>query len=197
VRCHDARANSFVTKIRGEVFSHFHAVTMKRHSSMWKWPFGLPRRILCKHSPWSQRKWWACSWLCSSPFSLFFFRSLLVWTFHVRLMISSSNAFWIFVRVPSQFFRDLHKMWCIRPSVHPAAWNFVHWLSRYANTVIYRCIALLQLLYRLRQRSMKLWILHRASVRAWVCLYIYIINKCIYIWLILYDAVNRNKVSVH
>jgi hypothetical protein len=30
--------------------------------------------------------------------------------------------------------------------VHPAAWECVHWLPRYAGTVIYRCIALLQLL---------------------------------------------------
>jgi hypothetical protein len=30
--------------------------------------------------------------------------------------------------------------------VHPAAWNFVHGLPRYASTVIYRCIAVPQLL---------------------------------------------------
>jgi hypothetical protein len=34
VRCHDATARSFVAKGRGEVFAHFRAVAVKRHSSM-------------------------------------------------------------------------------------------------------------------------------------------------------------------
>jgi hypothetical protein len=46
VRCHDASA-SFVAKDRVEVFSHFHAVAVKRHSSMGNLLFGLPGRILC------------------------------------------------------------------------------------------------------------------------------------------------------
>jgi hypothetical protein len=32
--CHDATASSFVDKVRDEVFAHFHAVTIKRHSNM-------------------------------------------------------------------------------------------------------------------------------------------------------------------
>jgi hypothetical protein len=40
---------------------------------------------------------------------------------------------------------------------HPAACNLVHWLPRYASTIIYRCIALLQLLYRWQHQSLKLW----------------------------------------
>jgi hypothetical protein len=32
----------FVAKVRGEVFSHFHAVTVKCYSSMWNCLFGLP-----------------------------------------------------------------------------------------------------------------------------------------------------------
>jgi hypothetical protein len=40
---------------------------------------------------------------------------------------------------------------------HWAAWNVVHWLPRYASTTIYRCIALLQLLYRWQHQSRKLW----------------------------------------
>jgi hypothetical protein len=35
VCCRDATAISFVTKVWGEVFAHFHAVAVKRHSSMW------------------------------------------------------------------------------------------------------------------------------------------------------------------
>jgi hypothetical protein len=34
VRCRDATVISFVAKFRGEIFAHFHAVTVKRHSSM-------------------------------------------------------------------------------------------------------------------------------------------------------------------
>jgi hypothetical protein len=41
---------------------------------------------------------------------------------------------------------------------HPAAWYFVYWLIRYASTIIYRCIALLQLMYRWRHQTRKLWI---------------------------------------
>jgi hypothetical protein len=32
--CRDATASSFVAKVRGEVFAHFHVVAVKRHSSM-------------------------------------------------------------------------------------------------------------------------------------------------------------------
>jgi hypothetical protein len=54
-------------KLRGEVFSHYEAVAVKCHSSIWDWLFGLPGRILCEQSPWYQRIWWAYSWLRSSP----------------------------------------------------------------------------------------------------------------------------------
>jgi hypothetical protein len=58
-------------RFRGEVFAYFHTVAVKRHSSMRNWLFGLPGRILCEQSSRCQRKWWACSWLCSSPVSPF------------------------------------------------------------------------------------------------------------------------------
>jgi hypothetical protein len=54
-------------KFEDEVFAHFHAITIKYHSSMRNWLFALPGRILYEQSPWCQRKWWSCSWLCSSP----------------------------------------------------------------------------------------------------------------------------------
>jgi hypothetical protein len=71
VRCRDATASSIAVKDRSEVFAHFHKVAVKRHNSMRNWLFGLPGRILCEQSPWCQRKWWSCSWLCSSPVSPF------------------------------------------------------------------------------------------------------------------------------
>jgi hypothetical protein len=47
--------------------------------------------------------------------------------------------------------------------VHPAAWHFELWLPRYASAIIYRCIALLQLLYRWQQKSWELPILPRTQ----------------------------------
>jgi hypothetical protein len=67
VHCHDATDGSFIAKVRVEVFAHSHTVAIKRRSSMRNWLFGMPGWILCEQSPWSQRKWWACSLLCSSP----------------------------------------------------------------------------------------------------------------------------------
>jgi hypothetical protein len=44
VRC-DAAASSFVAKVRGEFFAHFHAVAVKSRSSMRNWLFILSGRI--------------------------------------------------------------------------------------------------------------------------------------------------------
>jgi hypothetical protein len=41
VRCRDATASSFVAKVRGEVFAHFHAFAVKLHSSMRNGLFGI------------------------------------------------------------------------------------------------------------------------------------------------------------
>jgi hypothetical protein len=46
--CHYATASSFVTKVQGEDFTHFHAVAVKLHSSMQNWLFDLPGQILCE-----------------------------------------------------------------------------------------------------------------------------------------------------
>jgi hypothetical protein len=56
VCCRDATASSFVKEVWGKVFTHFHAVTVKHHSIVWNWLFGLPGRILCEQSPWCKRK---------------------------------------------------------------------------------------------------------------------------------------------
>jgi hypothetical protein len=50
VHCRDARASSFVAKVRGEV-SDFYAVTVKGHGSVWNLLFGLPGQILYEQSP--------------------------------------------------------------------------------------------------------------------------------------------------
>jgi hypothetical protein len=39
---HDATASSFVAKVQGEDFANFHAVAIKRQSSMRNQLFGLP-----------------------------------------------------------------------------------------------------------------------------------------------------------
>jgi hypothetical protein len=41
----------------GPVFTHFHAVAIKRHNSMQNWLFHLPGWNLCEQSSWCQRKW--------------------------------------------------------------------------------------------------------------------------------------------
>jgi hypothetical protein len=51
VNCRDATASSFVAKVRGEVFAHFHAVAVKHHSSMQNLLLGQPGRFLCQQSP--------------------------------------------------------------------------------------------------------------------------------------------------
>jgi hypothetical protein len=47
--------------------------------------------------------------------------------------------------------------WCENQQIQPAKWNLVHLLPRYVNTIIYRYIALLQLLYWWQHQSRKLW----------------------------------------
>jgi hypothetical protein len=42
----DATVSSFVAKVRGEVFAHFHVIPVKRRSSMWNWLFCLLGQIL-------------------------------------------------------------------------------------------------------------------------------------------------------
>jgi hypothetical protein len=41
--------------------------------------------------------------------------------------------------------------------------NFIYWLYRHASTIVYSCIALLQLLERWQHQSRKLWIPHCMS----------------------------------
>jgi hypothetical protein len=71
VHCCGATTSSFVDKVWGEVFAHFHVVAIEHHNIMRNWLFGLPGRILCEQSPWCQRQWCACFSLCTSLASLF------------------------------------------------------------------------------------------------------------------------------
>jgi hypothetical protein len=55
-------------KVWGEVFTHFHPVTVNTINIDW---------LVCRKNslwiiPWCQRKWCACSWLCSSLVSPLF-----------------------------------------------------------------------------------------------------------------------------
>jgi hypothetical protein len=94
VRCLVATANSFVPKVKGEVFAHFHAVAVKRHSSMRNWLFGLPGRFF--FSPCVKE-----NDVHALDFALHLsrlFRPQWVWTFRVRLF-SSLNTCLINVKV--------------------------------------------------------------------------------------------------
>jgi hypothetical protein len=97
VRCRDATAFSFIVKVQGGVFAHFHAVSANRHSSTWSWLFSLPGRVLCEQSfdvkEYDEH---------APDFALHLsrlLRSRWVWTLRVRLMLSSSNACVIIARV--------------------------------------------------------------------------------------------------
>jgi hypothetical protein len=176
VRCPEATASSFVTKVQGEVFTHFHTVAVKCHSSMRNWLFGLSGWILCEQSPWCQRKLWACSWFCFSPASPFMVSVSLEMPFkhlctaHAFFPEHLSNRCHGFHLTFSEICTKFDAVYLLDPS-----WNCMRpdtrlqgighkWLShpsrclRYASTIIYCCIALLQLLYKWQHQSWKLWL---------------------------------------
>jgi hypothetical protein len=117
---------------------------------------------------------------------------------HVRLTLSSPNACVIIAKVSvalfPRFAQNLMPFLCrihreiassqmhdskykyVKKSAHhPAAWNYVHWLPRYASTFMYCCIAPLQLLYRWQHQSLKLWIPPRMSAVTFIE-YCFIVN---------------------
>jgi hypothetical protein len=47
----ETTGSSFVAKVRGEIFAHSHAVSVTFDSNVRNLLFGLPGRILSKHSP--------------------------------------------------------------------------------------------------------------------------------------------------
>jgi hypothetical protein len=107
VCCRDATASSFVAKVWGEFFAHFHAVAVKYNNGMQNWLFGLPGQILCEQPP--------CSWLCTSPVSPF---SVLVSLDMPFKNLCTAHALFperllIIARISlALFFRDFHKIWC-------------------------------------------------------------------------------------
>jgi hypothetical protein len=178
VHCGDAKASSFISKVWGEVFAHFDVVAIKFTLVCGIHCLACRAEFFAKKSPWSQRKLWACSWLCSSHVSPFSVSVSL--GFQRPAHASSPNACLIIASVSITFLSEIctrfvaHSLWGpsrnrIRPDtrlqmkgrknqhVHSAVWNYVHWLPRYAS-IIYRCIALLQLLHRRQHQYRKLWI---------------------------------------
>jgi hypothetical protein len=78
-------------------------------------------------------------------------------------MCRESDAHWLFLctihhKITSGQIHDSKCKDIKNQHVHPAASNFVHWLSRYASTIICYCIMLLQLLHRWQHQSQKLWL---------------------------------------
>jgi hypothetical protein len=49
------KSQFFVNKIRDEVIAHLHTIAVKCHSSMRNWLFGLPGRIVCEQSLMSKK----------------------------------------------------------------------------------------------------------------------------------------------
>jgi hypothetical protein len=111
---------------------------------MWNWLFVLPGRILCEQCPWCQRKATSMLFTClvfSGP--------------------SDFNFPWMAHAFSGPLFSEIcTKFDAIVKNQHvlAAAYNFVNLLPRYASTIIYRCISLLQLLYWWQHQSRKLLI---------------------------------------
>lgn len=78
VSCRCATTNYFVTKVRREIFAHYHIIAIRCHSSIRNWLFGLRKTILYEGFPWCRSKWWAYFRLCSSWARLFWSRKF--WT---------------------------------------------------------------------------------------------------------------------
>jgi hypothetical protein len=129
--CCDATASSLVTKAQGEVFAY----------SLWTFP------LMTEND--EHALYFALHLPC-------LFWSRWVWTFYVHLMFfperlpnHCQGLRHTFSEICTEF--DIHdsKLKDVtNQNVHPAPWNFVHSLPRYASTINYCCIALLQLLYK-------------------------------------------------
>jgi hypothetical protein len=129
---------------------------------------GLPGRIRCEQMPWFQRKLWACFWLCSSSVSSFSVSLSLVFPcmayafFPNTCLIIAMASITLFPRLQvscCSFVGSIAKLHQAKrlqikghknQHVHQAVWNSVYWLPRYASTIIYCFIMLLQLLYSWR-----------------------------------------------
>jgi hypothetical protein len=143
VRCYYATASSFVAKVRGEVFVHFHAVAVKVTVMCRIDCLACQDEFFVNNPPWCQRKWWACSWLRSSLVSL------------SSVSVSLEFSCTVHAFFPECLSNHCHGLRCtkfdavpssdpsrnrIRPystriqmkghknqHVHPTAWNFVNW----------------------------------------------------------------------
>jgi hypothetical protein len=170
VRC-DETASLFVTNTWCEVFANFQAIAVEGRSSLRNWLFGLPGRLLCKRSPGCEREWRACSRLCSLPVrpsSLCPEPSIPIkqpCTVHTFLPKGLRNHYQGLHRTFSEistkhYARSLSLSGPSRTRIRPDTRlqikgretsacspsyvkfsTFVHWLTRFASTIIQRCIA--------------------------------------------------------
>jgi hypothetical protein len=98
----DATASSFVAKVRGEVFGHFHVVAVKHHSSMRNWLFAFQDKLFM-NNPFDIKE----NYEHALDFALHLSRLFLsqwVWAFSIQLMLSSPNACLIIARVSVSLF---------------------------------------------------------------------------------------------
>jgi hypothetical protein len=139
-------------------------------------------KFFVNNPPWYHRKSWSCSWLFTC---LAFFD--LPWIEHAIQTSVYGSCFlprkliWSLPGPPSHFFprltpNEMHTRCSVVGSIaksrqdtqlqtkgrkdqhdDSAAWNVTHWLPGYASTIIYGCTELLQLLYRRKHQSRKLW----------------------------------------
>jgi hypothetical protein len=114
VRCRDATASSFIPKVRGKVFAHFHAVDAKCNRSMQNWRFGRQDEFFV-NNPLDVKE--------NDEHALDFvlhlshrFRSVLNWAWYSDTRMASCAFFpgrlpnhW--PGSPSLFFWDLHRIW--------------------------------------------------------------------------------------
>jgi hypothetical protein len=116
------RASSYATKFWGEAFTHS---TVKCHSNMWNWLFGL-HSLRCQNYEHALDFAFRVSHL---------FQSRWVWILRVWLTLSSPNACLTITRVITLFFGDLHKIRCCSfvgsiTKLHSwRVWTFHVWLA--------------------------------------------------------------------
>jgi hypothetical protein len=152
MRCYDETTSSFVAKFRCEIFQQFYAVAIERHSSLASQDEFLIRKPLDDNE---------------KDFDLYLsrvLRSVLNRELHSNTKCTA-RAF--SPKLLSKHCQCLHPFFprfvqnLTRNRIRPESrlqikrrkkpshqlYNFINWLQRYSSTVIYRCIARLQILW--------------------------------------------------
>jgi hypothetical protein len=178
VRCHFATASSFVAKTSGRSLRTFSRSLVKRHNSIRNWLFGLPSELF--PLMWNKIISMLLTLLSTC---LAFLRSALKRACHsntpVRLMLSSLNACLIIASYSVALFPRFAQNFCTslsNPVRNRIKTNTRLQIKRqnintsiqlretlYTDSqkmlvlIIYRCIALLKLLYRWQHPPRTLW----------------------------------------